>query len=33
MRDYAGSDNKKETTSFSEAEFFEANFLYDFYGG
>ena len=33
MRDYAGSDSKKEATSFSEAEFFEDNFLYDFYGG
>lgn len=33
MRDYAGGDAKKEATTFSEAEFFEANFLYDFYEG
>lgn len=32
MRDYSGIDNKKQATTFSEAEFFEANFLYDFYG-
>jgi len=33
MRDYAGGDAKKEATTFSEAEFFEASFLYDFYEG
>lgn len=32
VRDYAGSDAKKQATQFSEAEFFSANFLYDFYG-
>lgn len=33
VRDYAGSDNKKQAITFSETEFFEANFLYDFYEG
>ena len=32
VRDYAGADSKKQATQFSEAEFFAANFLYDFYG-
>jgi len=32
VRDYSGSDSKKIGTSFSENEFFAANFIYDFYG-
>ncbi len=32
VRAYSGSDSKKPGTSFSENEFFAANFIYDFYG-
>ena len=33
MRDYSQVGNNKQATSFSESEFFEANFIQDFYGG